>query len=312
MKFYISHHQHKGKPYMDALLKGKWVRAEKDTEEDIDLALFDQITSQHYPGKFGAVVQSCKNSGSAIVCYPHSPIVPCWFDGWTPMPEGLDCLLVIAKGQKEIAKKHFLQNTRIEATGFPYCVQKKFTKPDRIKKILFAPVHPDGGGLLSEEVQANRNIFRELKRLQRGCHVEVTIRYLGKMEEQGIKPYPHFTFVKAKPDGKTDEIDTADVVIAKNTFMYLSVARGKPTIGINQHIPLRTTKSPPGWKPIHWDEYGAETAYPINYEKGNLWDLIQEAAQKEQTEWRKKFIGSSLKSEEFCKLMEDVVLDARR
>ena len=314
MKYYISHHQHKGKPYRNALSKGGWKRA----MEGVDLALFDHLTSPHYSGKFRSVVQDYYNAGAAVVCYPHAATVPWWFDGLMELPLETDCLLVIAEGQKTIAQKYFLHSTRIEVTGFPYCVQKNFVKPNKIEHILFAPIHPAGGKLRIEAVQANNSVYKELKRIQRDHGVEVTVRYVGDMDLQGIKPYPDFNLVEATPDGRTDEIDAADVVIGEGTFLWLAVARGKPTVGMLQHRPIRPNKSDTLWRSNHWELYAGEMAYPINYRipgdysREHLWKLLHTAVEEEQTEWRERFIGPSLKSVEFCELMEDVVSNAGR
>lgn len=306
MKFYIHHHQHKGKPYKSALLK----EGHEQVVKFADIALFDRVTSAATPNKLNSNVQQHFDMGAKIVVYPHAAILPWWYDGMTYFPDVLSCLLVLTEEQKRITKEYIVPHARVEAAGFPYCTQKRFSKPKEIKKILFAPTHPAGKNIRPNCRETNRNVFRELKRIQRAYKAEITIRYIGEMGLQGIKPYQYFNYSEATPDGGTKEIDEADVVIAEGTFMYLAVARGKPVVAMEQHVPMRSSKSSIGWKATHWDDYGEEIAYPINYVPGQLWDLLHEAAKEEQKEWRKKFIGSNLKSENFSDLMEDVLKNA--
>ena len=91
--------------------------------------------------------------------------------------------------------------------------------------------------------------------------------------------------------------------------MYLSVARGKPTIGINQHVPPR----PNGWggfKPFklnHWNEYEKYLAYPIDFDDGDdLPGLINRATKEEQTEWKKIFIGNKMSSSYLSDLLINI------
>jgi hypothetical protein len=160
--------------------------------------------------------------------------------------------------------------------------------------------------LRPEAYTANRSIFRELKRIERNEGVEVVIRYIGKLQEQGLKPYPEFKFVEGARDGATREIDKADVVIAEGTFMYLAVARGKPTVGINQHLPTRANKNYARYTPHTWDKYGHLFAYPINYQPGQLRKLIEQAAGGEQSEWRADNIGEDMDSLAFAGMVEGI------
>lgn len=137
------------------------------------------------------------------------------------------------------------------------------------------------------------------------------MRYINELEKQGLRPYHRFTWVEGKPDGKTTEIDQADVVIGEGTFMYLSVARGKPTIGINQHLPVRANKNCDRYTPHNWEKYGPGIAYPINFGEAPLLDLIELSMSGEQSEWRERMIGNSLDGKKFSKLVEGIV-DAKR
>lgn len=175
-----------------------------------------------------------------------------------------------------------------------------------MKRVLFAPIHPAGGRLRPEALKANKDIFKELKHVQRAMDLEVTVRYIDDLDKQGLRPYSAFTWIEGAPDGSTKEIDEADVVIAEGTMMYLAVARGKPTIGINQHLPCRANKNCEKYTPHNWDRYGPEIAYPINYQQGRLGELIELAAAEEQAEWRERCIGESMDPYKFSATVEEI------
>lgn len=236
--------------------------------------------------------------GATIMVYPHSALPPWWYDGILKVPDYLACLFVIGEGQKSVMNI-IAPEVNVQATGWAWCKQKTFIQPQAVKHILFCPIHP-AGGLRPEALKANRAIFKELKRLR----VNVTIRYIGDMERQGLKPYGGFTFIEGRPDGSHNEIDAADVVIAEGTAMYMSIARGKPTVGINQHLPLRANKDCVRYTPHNWHKYGDLLAYPINYEEGKLAQKIQWAVKEEQTEWRRLFIGDQLAPVDFGRKVE--------
>jgi hypothetical protein len=181
-----------------------------------------------------------------------------------------------------------------------------YQKPDQPVKVLFGPIHPGGKALPAEKISANRAIFRELVQLAQDGKYEVTIRFIHKMSDQGLRPSDAVKWVRGRPDGSTAEIDAADVVIGEGMFMYLAVARGKPTIGINQHLRMQTYANKGNNFPRHWDQYGDDLAYPINYQQGKLDELIQLAASGEQTAWRERFIGESMDPKRFVEIVDQL------
>lgn len=306
MNFYVSSHQHKGKPFHAALRAA----GHKPLARKADVALFDREWYIHSSPALRGIVEEHRARGAAIMIYPHSALPPWWYDGEPKVHPCVSCVFVIGEGAKE-AMKVIDPDARVEVTGWPWCPQKPFRSPQGLKNVLFAPIHPSGGRLRSEAFEANKAIFRELKRVQSETGCEVTIRYIHELELQGLRPYHRFEWIEGQPDGKTNEIDKADVVIGEGTFMYLSVARGKPTIGINQHLPVRPNKGGTKKAPFNWEKYGPGIAYPINYGEAPLLDLIETAIEGEQSEWRDKMIGKSMDGQRFADVVEGIVKETR-
>jgi hypothetical protein len=129
--------------------------------------------------------------------------------------------------------------------------------------------------------------------------------------QQGLVRNEAFHWVRGVADNSTTDIDKADLVIAEGTMMHLAVARGKPVIGINQHLPCRANKMSEKYVPHNWEKYGPDIAYPINYGEAPLFKLM-ERAMTEQTQWRKDFVGLEMDAEKFSKKVEAVKRKAEK
>ena len=294
MYYYVRNHQHKGRPYHLALhAAGHHPKAAK-----ADVVLVDRDRYIQTPDSTLAYVQNFIDQGAVIMIYPHSALPPWWYDGLVPFSDYIKCVIVIGEGQKD-AMKIIAPEADVFVAGWAWCPQKPFSQPEQLKIVNFAPIHPSGGVLRPEAIKANRAILSELKTVQRETGCRVVIRYIEKLRLQGLHPYEGFEWIEGRKNGATEQIDQADVVIGEGTYMYQAVARGKATIGINQHLPIRANKKSKKNTPRNWDKYGGDLAYPINYEPGKLLEKIELAMQGEQTEWRERFIGESMNGKAF-------------
>jgi len=301
MNYFVCNHQYKGRPYHRAL----HACGHRPLSRAADVALFDRDWYMHNDQKPRAIVTEHLERGAVIMIYPHSALPPWWYDGLIRIQPYVACVFVIGEGQKA-AIRIIEPAVNVEVTGWPWCPQKPFEQPRELRQITFGPIHPTGGRLRPEAYEANKAIFHALKRIQSSTGCKVVVRYIGDLEQQGLRPYHRFSWVKGKPDGKTSEIDAADVVIGEGTFMYQAVARGKPTIGINQHVAIRANKTCEKYTPHHWDVYGPGLAYPINFGDAPLSSLIDRAMGGEQTVWRENFIGKSMDRKRFSETVEGI------
>jgi len=198
----------------------------------------------------------------------------------------------------------------VQTTGWPWSKVIPFQQPQEIWNILFAPIHPAGGRLRPEAIEANQSIMQALKRLDPKKY-HISIRFIESRIQQGLNRNEAFRWVRGLADNSTTDIDKADLVIAEGTMMHLAVARGKPVIGINQHLPCRANKMSEKYVPHNWEKYGPDIAYPINYGDAPLSELI-ERAMTEQVQWRKDFIGQEMDPVKFAKKVEAVRKKALR
>lgn len=194
------------------------------------------------------------------------------------------------------------------AGGFCPIEEFKEENQKEVVNILFAPIHAaeKTNNFRDEAIEANAEIFEALLKLP--SKYKIIIRYLNPLNSIGLRNHSRVILRPGKPDGSYFEIDKADLVIAEGTYMYLSVARGKPTIGINQHV-CSSQANGYGFKSFklnHWNEYEKYLAYPIDFDDGDdLPGLINRAVKEEQSEWKRLFIGDKMSSAYLSKLLID-------
>jgi hypothetical protein len=293
MRFEFVNYQLKGKPYLDALIQAGF----EHTRENPELLFIDR--ERYMTNNTVARNQVLRYPGVPVMTYPHCALPPWWYDGLVPMPDYIKRVFVIGNGQKR-AMKIIAPGAKVETTGWPWCKVLPF-KANEISNILFAPIHSTGGRLRPEGIEANQKIMAALRKLDK-TRYKVTVRFIESRIRQGVSREPTFKWIKGVTDNSTDDIDKADLVIAEGTMMYLAVARGKPVIGINQHLPMRPNMKE-GYNPHNWDKYGPGIAYPVNFGDAPLVELF-DRAMVEQTKWKRDFIGDEFDPVKFAKKVE--------
>lgn len=289
MQYWILHHQHKGKPIEQALVNQGWVYSQTP-----DIALFDVARGKPIERRF-------RREGASLVIYPHTAIAGWWYDGLLEPPIGFDAILVVGEGQKEV-QKIITPNSRVETIGWGYCPILPFKKPEVVKRILFAPIHPSGNTLRPEAKDVNARVYRRLLGLP---DVQVVVRVLGDLRDNGLWSSPNAIIKEGKPDGSYAEIDAADLVIAEGMYLSLAVARGKPSVGMNQRVSQKVNGN--GCTPKRWWEYNHLQAYPVDFDDGNITELIDKAMDESQvSEWKERFIGQQLQPEYLSDLLKDI------
>ena len=289
MRIYVKPHQHKADAIIQALEHG----GHKLARRSVDVALFDVVNGYRGEG-FLAKAQILWNEGATIVLYPHAATIPWWYDGVWELDPRIAGILVTTEAHQKIVERFVPQDVMVRPIGWTLCEQRSFKSIDLIQRILFMPIHPPKGGMLRKEArEANRQTMVALSAL--ADRYEIIVRFIGDLDRQGIWYHPGITYLKALPDGGLDEIDAADLVIAEGTALHLAVARGKPTIGINQHEAPRSNFGDLGGK--HWSEYADVLSYPIDQSDGPLEDLFLLANSSEQENWRKENVGESMEIE---------------
>jgi len=298
MRFWIYHHQHKGKPFQKALKEMGW-----EYSRYPQIVLFDTMRPQK-------IFDLYSKMGSVFVLYPHTAMATWWYDGLIEMRPEISAMLCIGEGQAEV-QRIILPDMPVYPVGWSYCKQRPLVLPKEVKRITFAPIHPagrDGKTLRPEAKDINARVYADLLKLT--SDVQVIVRMIGTLEGNGLWYNSKVVVKNGKPDGSYDEIDVADLVIAEGMYMYLAVARGKPVIAMNQYVPMRSNVNE--IMPANWERYNHLQAYPIDYDDGGgIIENIDRAISENEAVnvWKSRFIGAQLEAKALSETLEKIYAD---
>jgi hypothetical protein len=271
MKSVVIDHQGKGKALQDALanVDNGWYLIDSDNGDD------------------AALIRGAKREGYKVALYSHGAPVMLQYDGILKPSPDVDLYLAQSEGQKEVMLK-FGYPIPIKIIGWHYCEQKDFKPVREIKKVLYAPWHPDSRGIIPEAKAAN---IETLMKLSKGKY-KLTVRYARSLDGMPILDGVSYHQSDYTIESSIREIEKADVVVANcSTFACLAIALGKPTVMYGQHIQGRPTDR--GVKPYsNWDKYKDLLWYANNMD-----DYYLENAMFEDKWWRNMFIGKPFTKE---------------
>jgi len=291
--FYFSEHQHKGKAYINALvLGGHWRTNSRITA---DFIFIDHDIGPRGVG-YRKGIEMAREHGKPVFIYPHSARPNVMADTHSPWPH-TRALFTIATGHAEVLKA-LDYPCPVEVSGWTYSEIKPFkpSRPHGKINVLFAPIHPNNNGFLGVEDQTtNRNVFELLLGMN---EINLTIRYIHELEQNGIWYDPRAMYVCGKPDGTTKEIEEADVVIGSYTLAAITVAIGKPLIMMaEQMIPHVGNTSGLIFYSKNWEKYREIMRYPFEIENAKTGtqalNMMADVMKKNSAveEWKRKFIG---------------------
>lgn len=302
MKFFIFHHQHKGRQLEKALLSQGWKKSTR--VPDVILAHIDwadMVSGEELPA-----ITRMRRAGGIVIVYPHAPSPPWWYDGYVKPQPDTAAVLTIGTAQAEAAAV-FINDKPIMPIGWYYNEQKLFkASAQRAKKILFAPIHPVGNLLRPEAVKLNKTIHEALiKYKYENPTAIVMVRHLWSAAAQGLEYNSRLIYKVGKADGSFADIDWADVIIAEGTFMHIAASRGKPVIGFGQDTAVRPNGTKHEISPVHFNDWNPLVRYPIDFSDAQFEELLQAASQGTlaTARWREENIGESLDAKQFSDLL---------
>lgn len=303
MRIFVSDHQDKARALKDAIIQGGH---ELVNSYRADIMLIDwDGPLPHYL----KTIERAYEGGADIYIYSHGGYpLTCW-DGVIEPHEYTAGYLAQTPGEAGVLERYEYPRP-VHVIGWHYCGQKDFT-PTEIKRVLFAPWHPQGNGYLNPECKkANIEVMNTLSKLQ---NIELTVRYVGTLKDNGLEELPGVTYQRASRTiyEALQAIDATDLVVANpGTVATLAVAHGKPMVMYGQDIRPHDGYSEETLKYVeNWEKYKYYMRYPHDisgYGEVATWFVMQHAAAKEARDWRKKFIGEQFDPKAFVKLLEEL------
>ncbi len=238
-----------------------------------------------------------------LVIYPHGASFTMGHDlAGDPIPT--DLTLGLGEGQKALLEAYDYPNP-VEAIGWPWGGRGPVRGPRRLRRVLFAPLHPLGSGYLREDLQ---ELNQEAYEMLLGEGVELTVRHLGPLSQSGLKHRPGVRYIEGQP-GTLAGIEDADVVVASQTFAARSLVAGWPVVMFATEREWRLESEHDlgcTWAE-DWERHAAANAYPYT-----LAPSIPQAASEDPCPlvvqaWKDRFIGPDWDPEAFTRLIEETV-----
>lgn len=292
IQFYAFNHQGKADSLISTLSPPKFMRVMADTR-DLKGVHF-VLTDNDVLSRARALERMRAESGIKIFFVtPHTArpniindIYPAWLH--------TTAQFVVSEGHAEIMRAYGYEKP-LHPVGWHLCPIREFRPRVQVRNVLFCPIHPRNSDI---DRKANRATFERLKKLAVSDDICLTVRYLGDFVGNGLERFdhPNIKWTQGALNLSFEQIDAADVVIGHQTVAWLAVARGTPTLmmderGIKTHVEFRNGK----FEQAHrWEKYIDLLAYPLDIlAEDDTLGLLRRAAacDEEIRDWRRRMIG---------------------
>ena len=294
--FFVFNHQGKADAYISALTTRGWTQVKDPGKARFILSDCD------VKARF-KTLQSYHRRNVKIFLYPHAAIPNIFWDfPDVPFSPFIDTHFVVSEGHTEIMKAYGVPYP-LQATGWHLCPMRPFQARSSVKRIVFAPIHPNSNGFLcSLDRDLNRQTFKRLMSMV-SDDMSLTVRHIRDLKANGLWHAGGVDYVDGFLDLSCREIDQADLVVSHHTYAYMAIARGVPTLMMGEwHAPrwggteekLETVRS--------WEKYKDLLMYPLDIlAEEDTPALIHRAIHSdcEIADWRTRMIGQPFEPHRF-------------
>jgi len=307
LKIVLSSHQHKGRNLWTALeAEGHTVMDVSTATEPADILLIDVDIPE---GRYLPTIEAWTAAGAKTVIYQHGAEPILIWDGIYKPSDRTVLNLVQSPGAKRVLEAYGYP-IPVEVVGWHYCPLRDFRPSADIQRVTFAPWHPLGNGYLHPARAAyNQRVHDMLYAASVRMGFELTVRHIRPLSFNGIYPIDGVHYINARPDGNTEQITSADLVVAVGTYAYMSVALGTPTVMFGQDLrPFDGHDLSKHREVANWHLYRDIMRYPYDFDDVSPLDnLLLRAATYEATDWRKMFIGEPLDAKRMVQLLQGIL-----
>lgn len=294
-------HQGKADILIDALSEN-WLLAEESNSNNILFALTDSDVDKRRP-----LIESLRHEGTGLFfVYPHAArpsLIHGYYEPW----EYTTAHFVVNEYHAEVLRRLGYEKP-IHSIGWHLCEIKEFTPKDKPYNVLFAPIHPVCAAI---DRAVNADVFRRLYPYVKSGDINLTVRYIGKLPANGLEPMPGVTYLHGRKDLTLEQIDSADLVIAHQTFSWLAVARGVPTLMMGERVPAHVHLGGEAYKNIKgWDLVADLFIYPMDIlEVDDTMALMTRAVQSDNEirDWKRRMIGDPFDPDRFVNIIEGYI-----
>ena len=300
----MSHHQNKGKAFRNALTDRGWHESQYRHSNHVKFGLFD---ADWRPQD----IEDLK--GAPYFLYPHAARPMVQYDGSVTPRKDCRTMFVSAPAGVYLMEKIGYPCEVVEV-GWSLTPVRPFTPLETAQKITFAPIHPNANGYLNEvDKSLNRSTYSRLLSYAERSGSVITVRFCRDIKDNGLgEEYERqdagIVWKQANPDSSTDDITNADLVVGHQTFAYMAVALGVPTVMIGEDIAPRSGNREDGFSfSAHFEDYKDYLMFPLDILQGETEDVIHTAITGSEAveDWKARFIGSPFRPDYFVDCIEE-------
>ena len=299
----VFNHQNKGARYVEALTK--YAEFEFLEEDHRYQNLRFALTDNDIMGRQHKLAWLFRNGCRKFFVIPHTArpnIVADIMPGW----EHTTAQFVVSQGHVEVMRR-FGYSKPLHPVGWTMCPIKKYKPRPAPRKVLFGPIHPRCSKV---DQDVNAETFKRLYKLAKAGDIELTVRFINNLHQSGLQQveHPNVTYTAGRMDQGYEQIDNADVVVGHQTFAWIAVARGVPTVMMAEDMPthIQKIRKAVQYAP-NWDKYADLLAYPLDIlaTKDTL-NLLTRAVRddKEIQDWRTRMIGTPFRARRFVEIIQ--------
>lgn len=303
--YFVYDHQNKAKKIIEALNGGRFFRLEcNDHFKGVRFVLTDtDILGRRY-----ALERIRSKKVSLFFVYPHAARPNLVNDIHQEWPY-VTAHFVVSEGHADVMRS-FGYSRPLVPIGWSLCPQREFQPRPIARNVLFAPIHPRCSKV---DQDANRAAFQRLEKLAKNGDIILTVRFIRSLPDSGLErvDHPNIIYTNGHMNQAYDQIDNSDIVIAHQTFLYLAVARGVPSIGMAEAMPthIQIKGKPVQWVK-HWKKYADMIRFPYDIldctTSNEVLNMLNEAVAGNGKiyDWRKRMIGRPFRKDRFIAKLE--------
>jgi hypothetical protein len=293
MKTYtIYNHQGKGDVFESALRQHGYTRSEIGRAQVI-------LMDVDAPGRMVRINQQVKSNRSKVFCYPHSARPFVGWDGLFPSSPLTTASFIFAEGHRDVIRAYGYKKP-LHTVGWAYTEIKPFHPVSEMRRVLFAPIHPNRNGFLSGLDKAiNARTYQILLDMVDADQIELTVRHIQPLNIGGLWPDKRVAYVRGETDTKQmADADNADVVVSHQTYAWDCVAIGKPTVMMAEYEAPRNGGDEPTFKRVNsWEAYKELLMFPLDIlDTSSPYELLVRACKTDAdiADWKRRMIGAEV------------------
>jgi hypothetical protein len=262
------------------------------------------LTDSDVMGRLGQLERMRQRGTRRFFVYPHSAR-PSMINDFHPVWSGTTAQFVATEYHGDVLRGYGYEKPLIPI-GWHLSEVREFQPRERACKVLFAPIHPHNAPI---DRDVNRRVFDRLYKLHADGGINLTVRYIGLLVDNGIpENAAGVRYIQGERNQTTHDMDKSDVVVSHQTYAWMAVARGVPCVMMAEDMPTHIRKRNQEYDNApSWDKVSHLFRYPLDIlAEDDVMGLLNRAVKSdaEIADWKRRMIGEPFEPTQFLESVE--------